>query len=65
MARPMKKDAKPSSKTKEERLAESGDPGDMKELGESISGSQPEIGHKDTGIGRRVREDRSLPPSAP
>ena len=79
MARPLKKGVKPSRKkgplppeseqvggtSDEDRLAESGEPDDMKELGESISGTQPEIGHKDTGIGRRIREDRGLPPSAP
>jgi hypothetical protein len=31
-----------------------GEPGEMKRLGESISGTQPEIGQKETGVGRRV-----------
>ena len=31
----------------------SGEPGEMRRIGESISGEQPEIGEKDTGIGRR------------
>ena len=34
----------------------SGDPRQMRELGESISGWQPDIGHKDTGVGRRLKE---------
>jgi hypothetical protein len=33
----------------------SGYPGEMKAIGESISGTQPEIGEKDTGVGRRQR----------
>lgn len=43
----------------------SGDPEEMKALGESISGKQEPIGHKDTGIGRKVRERPEYPPSAP
>ena len=39
----------------------SGDPRQMRDLGESISGTQPEIGHKDTGVGRRVREGARRP----
>lgn len=31
----------------------SGEPGEMRRLGESISGTQPEIGQKDTGVTRR------------
>lgn len=38
----------------------SGFPGEMKAIGESISGEQPEIGEKDTGIGRKVN-----PPQPP
>lgn len=37
----------------------SGQPVEMKDIGESISGKQPEIGEKETGVGRRV------PPPAP
>ena len=32
----------------------SGEPAEMKEIGESLSGRQPEIGEKDTGIGKRI-----------
>jgi hypothetical protein len=50
--------AKRRRSRKAEREDPSGEPDEMKALGESISGTQPEIGHKDTGIGRREREPR-------
>jgi hypothetical protein len=33
-----------------------GEPEEMKKIGESISGTQPEIGDKDTGIGSKRRQ---------
>lgn len=41
----------------------SGEPDEMKEIGEAISGEQPEIGDKDTGVGsnRRLPPDESAP----
>ena len=49
---------KDPSKNRRKNDAPSGYPGEMKALGESISGTQPEIGEKDTGVGRR-----SAPPA--
>lgn len=45
---------------------ETGSPEEMKEIGESISGDQPEIGEKDTGIGSKPPQSPPiLPPSPP
>lgn len=72
MARPLKRDVKPIKPADKRRKSPgkperepSGEPGEMNSLGESISGTQPEIGHKDTGVGRRLRERPEYPPTAP
>lgn len=37
----------------------SGNPDEMREIGEDISGEQPEIGHKDEGVTNKRRKNRS------
>ena len=41
----------------------SGEVDEMYAIGQALSGTQPDIGHKDTGVGRRVREGARRRPS--
>jgi hypothetical protein len=59
MDKPGKKARKPAPEPDEI----TGDPEQMKALGESISGTEPEIGHKDTGVGRKTRDRPRYPPA--